>query len=399
MRDAMSLLDQVIAFSGKELKADDVSRVLGVPDRKVLHELGAGLVEGNAAKVLKTLDGMATQGFDMGHVAKDVLHHLRNLVVAKVTPGSRDLLDLADEEAADVEALVQNADLDDLLRLFQGFSKAFEDIMELGHVRASLEMALVRLAHRPPLRPIDELLVRLGDLEKRLTGGAPAPSRGTSSRGRSAPEPVTGMPERPNFTSTLTSPGIERPKPPSPSSDMKPRSSAAPAVSLPQPEEATPLPPSAQRLSAPVDAPVVQLVPPASSESLDRFRAIVVAIRVVRPHLASLLEHAYVIEIGPDRLRLGFEQGHFAADQVALPAERAVLEREARAILGANAQITIEPNIRTTPRSSTLAAVDKEKRDSDTAKARAEVESHPAVQKIIQLFGAEIRDIKIPESD
>ncbi len=143
MRDAMSLLDQVIAFSGNKLAAADVSRVLGVADRKVLHDLGAALVGGDAAKVLTTLDGMATQGFDMGHVAKDVLHHLRNLVVAKVTPGSRDLLDLADEEAADVEELVKEADLDDLLRLFQGFSKAFEGIMELGHVRAWAELTLV----------------------------------------------------------------------------------------------------------------------------------------------------------------------------------------------------------------------------------------------------------------
>jgi DNA polymerase-3 subunit gamma/tau len=136
-----------------------------------------------------------------------------------------------------------------------------------------------------------------------------------------------------------------------------------------------------------------------SGDLLDRFRAIVTAIRAVRPHLASLLEHAYVIEISSERLRLGFEQGHFAADQVQLPAERNVLEREARSILGAGAQILIETNVRPTQRSATLAAVDKEKRDTDTAKARAEVESHPAVQKVIALFGAEIREIKLPDPD
>src|SRR5581483_3969241 len=167
-----------------------------------------------------------------------------------------------------------------------------------------------------------------------------------------------------------------------------PRSSAAPALKI---EEATPLPPSAKQLvpPSPESPSVVQLAPPVSGDSLDRFRAIVTAIRAVRPHLASLLEHAYVIEIGAERLRLGFEQGHFAADQVQFPAERTVLEREARAILGASAQIQIETNVRPTQRSATLAAVDKEKRDADSARARAEVESHPAVQKVIALFGAE----------
>src|SRR5581483_4140815 len=119
------------------------------------------------------------------------------------------------------------------------YSKAFEDIMELGHVRASLEMTLVRLAHRPPLRPIDELLVRLGDLEKRLSTGAPAPtSRGGPPGGGSRSRPSGGGEARQDFSSTLTSPGIERPSPDKPSA---PRSSAAPALKI---EEATPLPPS-----------------------------------------------------------------------------------------------------------------------------------------------------------
>src|SRR5207249_1908742 len=48
MRDAMSLLDQVIAYSGQKMTADDVARVLGVADRKILHELATALVGGDA---------------------------------------------------------------------------------------------------------------------------------------------------------------------------------------------------------------------------------------------------------------------------------------------------------------------------------------------------------------
>src|SRR5271165_5761672 len=84
MRDAMSLLDQVIAFSGSKLSGEDVARVLGVADRAILHELATALVDGDAARCLAVIDRLAQQGFDLAHVTKDVLQHLRNLVVAKV---------------------------------------------------------------------------------------------------------------------------------------------------------------------------------------------------------------------------------------------------------------------------------------------------------------------------
>jgi DNA polymerase-3 subunit gamma/tau len=154
MRDAMSLLDQVIAFSGDKLSGADVTRVLGVADRKILHELGTALVAGDAAACIGVVDRLAQQGFDLPHVAKDILAHLRNLVVAKVCaaqaadagPSLKELLDLADEEIADVVAQAARAEIDDLSRLFQGFSRAYDDVVRGGQPRTSLEMALVRLA-------------------------------------------------------------------------------------------------------------------------------------------------------------------------------------------------------------------------------------------------------------
>ncbi len=203
MRDAMSLLDQVIAFSGDKLSGDDVARVLGVADRAILHELASGLVNGNAAACLSIVERLAEQGFDLAHISRDLLRHLRNLVVAKVcsapatpapegAPSLRELLDLADEEVRDVVELAGRAEPDDLSRLFQGLSRAFDDIVRSGQPRMALEMALVRLARRPPLLPLDELLVRLGDLERRLAAPpshVPSPSwrgRGRRSQRRRA---------------------------------------------------------------------------------------------------------------------------------------------------------------------------------------------------------------------
>jgi DNA polymerase-3 subunit gamma/tau len=177
MRDAMSLLDQVIAFSGQKLSAEDVARVLGVAERRVLHDIAGALVKGDALAALRVVDGIAQQGLDIAHTARDLLRHLRDMVVAKVAgEGARDLLDLADEEARDVAALAETAELDDLTRLYQGFSRGFDDVVRSGQPRAALEMMLVRLARRPPLLPLDELLHRVAELEKRLAGASPSPS-------------------------------------------------------------------------------------------------------------------------------------------------------------------------------------------------------------------------------
>jgi DNA polymerase-3 subunit gamma/tau len=186
MRDAMSLLDQVIAYAHEKITAEDVARVLGVADRQVLFDLTSAVLAGDAAKALTVLDAVSRQGFDLAHLCRDLLHHVRNVVVAKVMPEAqaRELLDLADEEVAGVFALAQKTDTDDLTRLFTGLSKGYDEIVKSGEVRAALEMTLVRLARRPALLPLDELLARLGELEKRLaTGAPPPPTRGGAPGG------------------------------------------------------------------------------------------------------------------------------------------------------------------------------------------------------------------------
>jgi DNA polymerase-3 subunit gamma/tau len=146
MRDAMSLLDQVIAWGGASLTGEDVARVLGVASRKVLHDIASALVQGDAARTLDVVATLANQGYDTAHVARDLLALLRDLVVAKVCKDPKTLLDLADEEVRDVQQLAESTHGDDLIRLHQGFSQGFDDVVRSGQPRAALEMLLVRLA-------------------------------------------------------------------------------------------------------------------------------------------------------------------------------------------------------------------------------------------------------------
>jgi DNA polymerase-3 subunit gamma/tau len=385
MRDALSLVDQVVAFSGARLMEDDVTRVLGVADRKILHELAAALISGDAAGCLDVMDRLAQQGFDLVHVARDVLRHLRNLVVAKVCsppardkgPSLREMLDLADEEVKDVVALASRADADDLSRCFHGFSTAFDDIVRSEQPRMALEMTLVRLARRPPLLPLDELLVRVGDLERRLGGApppAPVPRGGGGGGGRGVP--VASAPAVTETGATRTHGALalaETPRPVdhAPSQHLTVVSAAAP-------------------IAAPTTAPLAQT---------DPWRAILERVRTVRPSVASVLEHATPLEIGPAQVRIGFDPTSFLAARASDPETIEVLTREARAHFGSPTLVTIEASNKSSNGVRTVAAIDAERRTADLARARAAVRTHPVVEEVMRIFGAKLEDVRLPSGE
>jgi DNA polymerase III subunit gamma/tau len=395
MRDAMSLVDQVIAFSGDKLTTDDVTRVLGVADRTILHELTAALVDGDGAACLGVVERLAQQGFDLVHITRDVLGQLRNLVVAKAcaaqardsAPGLGEMLDLAGEEVRDVLALAARADADDLTRCFQGFSNAFDDIVRSSQPRMGLEMVLVRLARRPPLLPLDELLSRVSDLERRLGGApppGPAPHGGGGGGGGRAPIAPARPTKDPSEPAARTHGALALTEPPRPRlAEAAPRLVPVPAPS-----------------ASPPPAPVSPAAPAVPAASMDAWRAVLERLRATRPALASVFEHAMPLEIGAARVVVGFEpNAGFAAARASDPEAIELLTREARAHFGAPTVVTIDASARSTNGLRSVASVDAEHRAAELARARGAVQRHPLVEEAIRLFGARLQDVRLPNGD
>lgn len=273
MRDAMSLLDQVIAFSGQSLVGEDVARVLGVASRTALRDIARALLQGSPEDCLRIVADLAEQGFDIPQVARDLLALLRDLVIAKVCADPHTLLDRSDEEQKDILDLVASAHENDLLRLHQAFSKSFDEISRGADPRASLEMLLVRLALRPLLLPVDELLHRLAHLEKRLLGGGGGNPPPRPPAGR----PPAGPPRSPAPRSEAATPARDLPAAPSSTASQE-KSESAPAPAPPaavQPPPATPSAPSSeappqenlQAAPAEVPAPPPPAAPSAPAET------------------------------------------------------------------------------------------------------------------------------------
>ena len=417
MRDAMSLLDQVIAYGSEKISAEDVARVLGVADREILTKLTGAILAGDASTTLEVLDAVARQGFDLVHLCRDLLHHVRNVVVAKVCQEgqARELLDLADEEVQDVIALAHKSDTDDLTRLFSGLSRGFDEIVKSGQVRAALEMTLVRLARRPALLPLDELLARLGELEKRLASGAPPPARGggsagsgsgsgSGSGGRSR-EPSAqasgstasafGNPFESSASKGAPVAMVERtvsPVPPAPASASRLVTQATTSGSLAladdpdlHPDEPAPLEPT------PVPASAIT-----ESSAIEIWRALINAVRKVRPSVAATFELAVPNVITRDRIVLGFEHGSFEDGRAGESDARDVLVDVAKVFFGGTApSVTFDVAARGA-KGASVASLDAAKRKAALIEARSAVEKHPLVQKAIAIFDAELKDIRLP---
>jgi DNA polymerase-3 subunit gamma/tau len=428
MRDAMSLLDQVIAWGGQKLTGEAVARVLGVASRKVLHDIAGALVRGEAALALNVIAELANQGYDTAHVARDVLGLLRDLVVAKVCKEPATLLDLADEEARDVAALAEATHADDLIRLHQGFSQGFDDVVRSGQPRAALEMLLVRLARRPPLLPIDELVRRLSALEQRLgapraaqaagpaAGRAPAPqpqyqapdlaARPADRRPREpraeSPRPEAPADGRKEPPPTPPAPTPSAPTPFAPTASAAPPRSAAPARPRPSdidPDFAIPFPEQAdiqkkaeaKAAPAPPRAPQIEPKP----QELAAFRAILDRVNERRPELAAFLARASILGFGQGELRLGWEPGDMFGQGANDKDSQELLTALASEHFGAPTKVLFEFDSARASTIKTLATIDTAIRLQKQREAVAQAKQHRGVTDAVEVLGARIKDLKL----
>ncbi len=106
------------------------------------------------------------------------------------------------------------------------------------------------------------------------------------------------------------------------------------------------------------------------------------------------------MELTPARTVVGFESGAgFFAARAGEPEALELLTREVRAHFGAPTQVVLDVSSTPTSGLRTVASIDAERRSEELAKARAAVENHPLVQQAVRLFGATVRDVKLPSGE
>lgn len=181
MRDAESLLDQARVFCGsKKIEEEDIRKALGIADRKLLLDVGRALVERNGASCLEAVEEIHSHGYDIPRFCEALVGLLRDLTVVRLFPDSSLLGHLAEDEIEEIAELARKRSAEDLQRMFSLMSRGTEEIARSSFPRVVLEMTLLKMIAMPAGEPVGELIVRLEELEKRISAGGSGGSGGGS---------------------------------------------------------------------------------------------------------------------------------------------------------------------------------------------------------------------------
>jgi DNA polymerase-3 subunit gamma/tau len=191
MRDAQSAFDQVISFAGDKIKTEDVENALGIAGADVLERVVNGIAENDPAEALAIVDDLVMRGHNLRNFCRDVLGHLRDLLVVKVSGDPK----LLDSSSAQTDALQKQAALfseSDLVRFFHSLAETEASLKDAANPRYQVEVGLVKLMEMRRLASLGDLVGRIAELEAALrTGRAPAerktpqaaPASGSSKAG------------------------------------------------------------------------------------------------------------------------------------------------------------------------------------------------------------------------
>jgi DNA polymerase-3 subunit gamma/tau len=344
LRDALSLLDTALAYGEGRVSAATVEELLGSGGAEAAWGLAAAVVRRDAPDSLQRIADAAAAGLDLALLCQEVMEVLRRALLVTVTgaPGP----DATTDETARLTALGTEAGAGeaDLLLLLRGLLDAEAEMRRSPHPRVDLEIAAVRLCHRPRAEAIETVLERLEQAEARFRGfaGAPAPAAPVQAD-------LLGQPAEPVL-----------PRP----------------VMVPRPVERLPAPAprgGSPREPAPAgrDAPGPGRGPaaPTARSATATWPAIVAEVTRVRPTLGHLLAEGVVVGEEDGRLTVAVPNGStFAQDRLKDVANRDLVNETARRLCPGLKDVLLTAGVPPAGR----------------------VPAHPLVQAAIELFDAEV---------
>ena len=359
MRDALSLLDQVIAFSDAGITEDAIQNLLGLIPRDVYFDLTQTIVDRDGARALEIIDELTREGSDLGEFVAGLMAHFRHLLVACAAG------DLTDEnlpeadrvQYAEVAAQFEEADL---VRMLNAVGELETQIGRVTEPRFWLELTVMKLVQMTASVDLQVLVGRLEQLERGLK------SQGTAT-GTRQPLPRPAQQQRATSSGADRRAAVDRAKlsPPTPVPKSPPpqqQSNGRPAAEQP-PEEIPPV------RSTPSGEP------PNFSVIENRWTQLLQAVKNKKISLGTFLAEGRPQSMDGRRLVVAFQKHReFHANQVRR--SRALVEEVARDIFGGTVTISCE--------------VVYDNGEKEQAVEEKGAEEDERVQMVMQVFDGEV---------
>ncbi|MDD3368093.1 MAG: DNA polymerase III subunit gamma/tau [Lachnospiraceae bacterium] len=204
MRDALSLLDQCIAFHyGQELTYEKALDVLGAVDTEVFSNLLRDVLKRDVIGCISLLEDIIMQGRELPQFVADFTWYMRNLLLAKTSDHLEDVVDMSTDHLARLKEEAEMTDMDTIMRYIRIFSELADKIKYAAQKRVLIEIALIKLCKPEMEHTNDSVLDRIKQLEEKMEEGIVVAAGSVSQvTGGSILEPAARR-ERPQLPKAL----------------------------------------------------------------------------------------------------------------------------------------------------------------------------------------------------
>jgi DNA polymerase-3 subunit gamma/tau len=361
MRDAQSLLEQLLAFSGDDLPEKELLDILGVIDRQSVLQTAEAVLSGDAQACLDLVADAYRRGIDSRRFCQHLCDHFRNLLLIAISAGREMRLDLPEDERKLLKEQAAESTPESLHVYFQMLLKGEEEIRRSSMPKIALEVLLLRMAQLPKLESIDAVLHRITAIERTLKDEYAASSSIISEDRRSFKAEDGKREADIGYPISEKSLETENPTP-----DLR-GAQRGPTSDLRYPTSDTRQPTSA-------------------SKAVEEWGAFVAFLQDHNPILWDKISHCTVRASGE---AIELEVPDIFENSANGPEFVRNLEDASQAFFGCRLQWSIIKG-----RSRTLRGVAAQDRKTGETLGAKQIAAHPAVQQAIEILGAELIEVK-----
>ena len=355
MRDALSLLDQILSFSEGKITHDLVISLLGVIDRQFIYDFSQAVLNGDIAEILNLLETGYENGLDLKRLYSSLVEHFRNLLVVKISKTAQKLVDVPLQEIDRMQQQVKSVSVLSLNHIFDMLFSEEATLRYSSLPKLALELVFFRIIQTRPSLPIDDLIEKLDLLRKEFHH--PSQHRLVEEqRPYAIPEP--------------------EPEPELEPERIQPRPE-------PEPRTAVPSHPPEKSLQEPLRIEALE-----SEAALDAaLKRIVDKVSETSPALAPVLSRSKLKKIENHTLEIHFSGNGFNLNRIRQPKNEALLKSVISLLFEGPIKLIIQAEKEPLP--------ENQVRASQTQYLRQEALNHPLVADVIEIFGGTVVDIKI----
>jgi DNA polymerase III subunit gamma/tau len=388
MRDAQSAFDQVISFAGPTITKEDVELAIGIAGADILTRVIDGIAKHQPAEALAVVDDVVMRGHDLRSFCRDLLAHLRDLLVTKVS-GSEELLESAVCDRGELKRQGALFTESDLVRFFHSLAETETKLRTAAHPRYQLEIGLVKLMEMRRLEPIAHVLDRLTALEESArTGKAPVQtktpsppssgSQGPGGRGSTSDISSSAAASGSAFAATAARGAVASEQRREPAASLESNS-----VRLAHDAGAAAGAGSALGV-AQGDTDIEQI-----KSALESKRKMFLVTALEGARIASLEAGELYVEFAPEMRHL--------RDTLAKSDNVKILREVCQAVRGEDVGVRIAIKEQTPSNDAPLSKEEEERNEKQ--RLRESAENNPLVQQMLRTFRGEIVDVRRVESE